>query len=387
MEMADTMQVTVSPHLHRRDETISRGMRNVLVALAPLGIWAIIIFGFNVVYILAVSCITAALSEIVMRKIMRRPVTLSDGSAMVTAILFAFLLAPTTPLWVVAIGSFIAVAIAKELFGGLGKNIFNPAIFARVVLFFSPLAVYSQRYARPFFWKTTGFFSPVATSINNNVSSGVVYKTLAGNSTSLVTAATPLSLFKSGRLLPGIVTGPTPVGSTWVTSSGRPNVGGLFLGLKSGTIGEISILLILLGGLYLIYKGTVDWRIPAGIIGAFFLLTLVTWYHPVDNLFGGGLFLGAFFMATDWVTSPVTRRGKWIFAIGIGVTIFILRFWSARPEGVALAIIIWNPLTLLIDRYIAQPRFGEVTNPLFSKLPILPKSKPVPAAKSAPEKT
>ena len=383
MKVADTMQVTVSPHLHRRDETISRGMRDVLIALVPVTIWAIVVFGFNVVYIIAVSMISAALSEFVMRKILRRPVTLRDYSALVTALLFALILPPTTPLWVVAIGAFIAIGIAKELFGGLGRNIFNPAIFARVVLWFSPLAVYTQRYVKPFFWKTTGFFSPVATSINEGVAGRVVYKTLAGSPTSLVTAATPLSLFKSGRLLPGMVTGPTPVGATWVTSSGRPSFGSIFLGLKSGSIGEISILLLLLGGIYLIWRGTIDWRIPVGIIGAFFVLILVTWYHPIDNLFAGGLFLGAFFMATDWVTSPVTRRGKWIYAVGIGVTIFIMRFWGARPEGVAIAVFIWNPMTLLIDRYIAKPRFGDVSNPLFFQAPALPRPMPKPA----PEKT
>jgi H+/Na+-translocating ferredoxin:NAD+ oxidoreductase subunit D len=367
--VADTMQVTVSPHLHKRDETISRGMRDVLIALAPVTIWAIIVFGFNVVYIIAVSAITAALSEIVMRKIFRRPVTLNDYSAMVTALLFALILPPTTPLWVVAIGSFIAVAVAKELFGGLGKNIFNPAIFARVVLWFSPLALYTQRYVKPFFWKTTGFFSPVATSISEGTAGRVVYKTLAGHPTALVTAATPLSLFKNGRLLPGMVTGPTPVGATWLTSSGRPSFGSIFLGLKSGSIGEISILLLIIGGAYLIWRGTIDWRIPAGILGAFLVLVLVTWYHPIDQLFAGGLFLGAIFMATDWVTSPITRRGKWIYGIGIGVTIFILRFWGARPEAVAVSIFIWNPITLLIDRYIARPRFGEVDNPIFNQLP------------------
>ena len=379
--MAEKIMTTPSPHLHKKQETIDRAMRDVLIALTPAAIWALVVFGMNVVYIIAVSCITAALSELVMRKILGRKATLRDLSAMVTAVLFAFLLPPTTPLWVVAIGAFIAVAVAKELFGGLGKNVFNPAIFARVVLWFSPLALYTTKYVKPFFWRGSNFFTPIATSINNNVSGRVVYKTLAGNTTSIVSAATPLSLLKSGRWGVNVVTGPTPIGATWTTSSGRPSLASLFLGLKSGCIGEVSVLLLLLGGLYLIYRGTIDWRIPVGIIGAFFLLFLVTWNKPVYNLFAGGLFLGAFFMATDWVTSPVTRRGKWIFAVGIGVTIFILRFWSPRPEGVALAIFIWNPITLLIDRYIAVPKFGEVKTPLFNKLPILPEPAPKPAEK------
>jgi electron transport complex protein RnfD len=387
MKVADTIQVTVSPHLHKKDETISRGMMDVLIALTPVTLWAIVVFGFNVVYIVAVSMITAVLTEFVMRKLFRREVTVNDYSALVTALLFALLLPPTTPLWVVAIGSFIAIAIAKELFGGLGNNIFNPAIFARVVIWFSPLAIYTQRYVKPFFWKSTGFFSPVATSISEGTAGRALYKTLAGNPTSLVTAATPLSLLKSGKVLPAMVTGPTPVGATWLTSSGRPSFGSIFLGLKSGSIGELSILLLILGGIYLIWRGTIDWRIPVGIIGAFFILVLVTWYHPIDNLFGGGLFLGAVFMATDWVTSPVTRRGKWVYAVGIGVTLFFLRFFGARPEGMALSIFIWNPITLLIDRYIAKPRFGDVASPIFNKIPFVMQPAAKAAPKATPEKT
>ncbi len=379
--MADSkMQITVSPHLHAKDETINRAMRDVLIALTPAAIWALIVFGMNVFYIIAVSCITAALSEVLMRKIRGRKITLGDYSAMVTAVLFAFLLPPTTPLWVVAIGAFVAVALCKEIFGGLGKNVFNPALLARFLIWITPLGIYTTKFVRPFFWRDSNFFTPIATSASKGV---VVYKTLAGNTTSIVSAATPLSLFKSGRMLPTMVTGPTPVGSTWVTSTGRPSLGSLFLGLRSGCIGEVSMLLLLLGGLYLIYKGTIDWRIPAGIIGTFFLLTVVTWYHPAYNLFSGGLFLGAFFMATDWVTSPMTRRGKLLYAVGIGATIFIIRFWYFRPEGMLIAILIWNPISILIDRYVAVPRFGDVKGSFFNKLPALSE----PAPKPAEEKT
>ena len=381
MEMADKTLVTVSPHLHKQDETIQRAMRDVLIALTPAAIWAVIVFGFNVVYIIAVSMITAALSELVMRKIMGRKQTLGDLSAMVTALLFAFLLPPTTPLWVVAIGSFIAVALFKELFGGLGKNVFNPAIAARVVLYFLPLAVYGQRFVKPFFWKTTGFFTPVATSLNNGATT---FKTLVGNRVDLVAAATPLSLINSGRVvLPDAITGPTPIAATYLDGGGKPNFVSLFFGLKGGCIGEISVLLLILGGAYLIYRRTIDWRIPVGIIGTYFLLSLITWFYPGYAFFSGGLWLGAFFMATDWVTSPVTRRGKWIYAVGIGATIFILRFFFSRPEGVALSIFVWNIGTLVIDRYIAVPKFGEVKAGVFNKLPAMPPPAPVPAKKEA----
>jgi len=143
---------------------------------------------------------------------------------MVTGILFAFLLPPTTPLWVVAIGAFLAVAVAKELFGGLGKNIFNPALFGRVALMVSPLAFYTTKFVRPFFWRATGFFTPVQTVINNSVSGRAVYQGIGGKLyVNTVTNATPLSLLKSGRLLTTAVTGPTPVGATWLASNGRPS--------------------------------------------------------------------------------------------------------------------------------------------------------------------
>jgi len=371
---------TVSPHLHEKGQTIERAMRDVLIALVPAAIMAIIIFGFNVVYILLVSCIVAALSELIMRPIMGRKQTLRDGSAMVTAILFAFLLPPSTPLWVVAIGAFLAVAVAKELFGGLGKNIFNPALFARVALMISPLAIYTTKFLRPFFYKATGFFTPIQTVINNNVSGRVVYEGIGGKLyVNAVSSATPLSLLKSGRMLATSVTGPTPVGATWITPTGRPSFWSTLLGFKSGSIGEVCILALILGGCYLIWRRTIDWRIPVGIIGAFLVIMLITWNHPLYQLLGGGIWLGAFYMATDWTTSPMTRRGKWIYAIGIGVFIALIRLVSPLPEGVAISILIWNVCTLVIDRYVAEPKFGEVKKPWFNKLPVFPKPKPVMA--------
>jgi len=230
--------VTVSPHLHERGQTIQKAMRDVLIALSPVVLVALIVYGMNAIYIIAVSVIVAGLSEWVMRKIMRRKPTLGDLSAMVTGLIFALILPPTTPLWVVAIGSFVAVAIGKELFGGLGKNVFNPALFGRVFLMISPLVIYVSKYAKPFFWKSTTFFTPVQTVVNHNVSGGVQYETLTGGVVTsglsyypALTGATPLSLLKSGKMLANTVTGPTPVGATWLTSSGRPSFWSLFLGM------------------------------------------------------------------------------------------------------------------------------------------------------------
>lgn len=378
--MAEKLIVTVSPHLHDKEQTIERAMRDVLIALCPAAVVALIVFGMNAVYIMAVSIIAAMLSEFLMRKIMRRKPTLNDLSAVVTGLLFAFLLPPTTPLWVVAIGAFIAVAVAKELFGGLGKNIFNPALFARVALMISPLSIYISKFVRPFFWRQTGFFSHVWTAIDESVIGRVVFKGISGNVyTNAVTHATPLSLLKSGRMIYGTVTGATPIGSTWVTSAGRPSLWSMFLGFQSGSLGEVSILALLVGAAYLLYRKTIDWRIPTGIIGAFFFIMLVTWHQPLYELFGGGLVLGAFFMATDWVTSPVSKRAKWIYALGIGVGIALFRMLSPWPEGTAIVILHFNVIAILLDRYVAQPKFGAIKKPIVNKLPIIP----VPASKTS----
>ncbi len=365
---ARAARVTAPPHLHKRGETIPRAMLDVLIALVPALAIAVVVFGMNVIYIVSVSVAIATLTELMMRKIMRRKVTLYDLSAVVTGALFAFLLPPTTPLWVVAIGAFIAIALGKELFGGLGKNVFNPALLARVVLMFTPLSIYTARYVVPFFWKQVGFFTPVTTRVLDGTAGTVAYQTLAGARLDAVNAATPLSLLQAGKLTDAVA-GATPVGATWFTSGGRPSLLSLLLGFRSGSIGEISILALLLGGIYLIMRRNINWRIPVGILGAFFLVNLVAWSSPIYQLLSGSLFLGAFFMATDWVTSPATNRGKWVYAVGIGITIAAIRMSGIHAEGVALAILNWNLLTLVIDRYIGQPHFGEARWRILNSLP------------------
>jgi len=367
---------TVSPHLHEKGQTIDRAMRDVLFALMPAAVWAIIVFGFQALLVFAVSIVTAMLTELVMRPILGRKATLRDGSAVLTGLFLAFLLPVSTPLWVVAIGSFLAVGVGKELFGGLGKNIFNPALFGRVALMISPLWLYTAKFVKPFWWKGVGFFTLIQTHINNEVTGRVVYKSLTGKAVNTVTSATPLSLLKSGKMLADTVTGPTPVGATWITSTGRPSFWSMALGLKAGSLGEVSVILLLLGGCYLIYRRTIDWRIPAGVLAGALFIFLVTWNHPLYMMVSGGLWLGAFYMATDWVSSPMTRRGKWIYALGIGVFIGLVRLFSPWPEGVAISILIWNMLTLLIDRYVAEPKFGEVKKPWFNKVPSFPRAKP-----------
>lgn len=361
-------QTASPPHLHEAGSSIPRGMLDVIIALMPALAVAVLVFGMNVIYVVTVSIVVAVFSELFMRTILRRRLTLYDLSAVVTGLLFAFLLPPTTPLWVVAIGAFIAMTVAKELFGGLGKNIFNPALLARVILMFTPLSIYTAKYVQPFFWRQAGFFTPVTTSVIDRAAGTVYYQTLAGMRLDAVNAATPLSLLHAGKLADA-ATGATPVGATWLTSGGRPSLLSLFLGMKSGSIGEISVLALLLGGIYLIWRGTINWRIPVGIITAFTLFNLVAWRSPLYQLLSGAIFLGAFFMATDWVTSPMNNRGIWVYALGIGVTVAILRTAGFHAEAVAVAILNWNLFTLAIDRFVARPRFGESRWRVFNRLP------------------
>jgi electron transport complex protein RnfD len=374
------MAITAPPHLHNVGETIPRAMLDVIIALIPALAVAVVVFGMNVIYIVTVSVVVAALSELLMRTITRRKVTLYDLSAVVTGLLFAFLLPPTTPLWVVAIGAFIAVALAKELFGGLGKNVFNPALLARVILMITPLSIYTARYVKPFFWKQVGFFTPVTTRVLDGTAGTVAYQTMAGARLDAVNAATPLSLLQAGKLTDAVA-GATPVGATWFSSGGRPSLLSLLFGFRSGSIGEISVLALFLGGIYLILRGTINWRIPVGILSAFFLVNLVTWSSPIYQLLSGSLFLGAFFMATDWVTSPMTNRGKWVYAVGIGITIAAIRMTGVHAEGVALAILNWNLLTLVIDRYLGRPRFGESRWRILNYMPVRPKPAGMPKSK------
>lgn len=383
----NNLVVTPPPHLREKGD-ISTGMRDVLIALTPVALFSIFVFGISALLVMAVSMLTALLVELLLNLALRKKSTVADLSSLVTGLLFAFLLPATTPLWVVAIGAVIAIAVGKYFIGrwmfygpgdssGLGMNLFNPALFARVVLMFSPLQMYVSKFVRPFFWRDTGFFTPVYTSVGGGATA---FKSFAGNVLADAhAAATPLSLLKSGRMLPEMVTGPTPVGATWVTANGRPGFWSTFLGLKSGSLGEISVLLLLLGGIYLIWRGTINWRIPVGILGAFFFIVLLSWNHPVYQLTGGGLFLGAFFMATDWVTSPMTNKGAWVYGLGIGLAIAVWRLYTGRPEGVALAILTFNMVTPLIDRYVARTRFGEVKATHLNKLPALPAAQPKPA--------
>jgi electron transport complex protein RnfD len=280
----------------------------VLALLLPTGA-AVYFFGYHALSVLGVSVGTAIATEFVTKKLRKRAFVM-DGSAVVTGLLLALVLPPTIPLWMAALGSVFAIAIVKEAFGGLGYNIFNPALGGRAFM-------------------TASFSAEMTTWVLP-----------MGFATDAVTSATPLSerfIWEADKL------------SLYKE---------LFLGNTSGSIGETSVLLILIGGLLLIALRIIDWRIPVAYIGTVALLTFVLGQDAIFHVLAGGLMLGAFFMATDYVTSPLTHKGRIVFSVGAGILTVVIRLFGGLPEGVAFSILFMNALTPLIDRYIKVRPYG-----------------------------
>ena len=305
------MKLTVasSPHI-RGDFRTSRLMLDVVLALMPALFVGVFVLGPQAALVTVVSVVTAVAAEWLYEIVMKKRVTLKDCSALVTGLLLALTLPATTPLWMVALGSAFAIVVAKLMWGGLGQNVFNPALAARaflVVLF--PAAL--TRYAG-------------------------------------VDAAS----------------GATPLHHLVMLTPPDQSILDMFLGNCPGSIGELSALALLLGGAYLVYRKVISIRIPAAYIGTVALLTLV--FSKGDNalewmlyqLFSGGVMLGAIFMATDYATSPVTSLGQILFGIGCGILTVIFRYYGLFPEGVTYAILLMNLLTWAIDRYTPPRRFG-----------------------------
>jgi electron transport complex protein RnfD len=317
------LQLTVSPSPHLRSpDKVSTAMRDVIIAMVPVTLMSIYWYTWNALFLLAVCLVAAVLTELIFRKVMNKKPTLYDGSALVTGWLVALCFTPGTAWWSAAVATFIAVGIAKELMGGLGWNRFNPALFGRVaVIMLIPLFSYlSQIFSslRPF---------------------------LGG--IDATTQATPLALLKQAAV------------------TGAPmeiSLGSLFLGHSGGALGETSALCVLLGGAYLLYRRHISWHIPVSFIGAVLVMSLV--FGParlaLHHVLAGGVMLGAFFMATDWVTSPITPRGQVIFGVAIGILVMIFRLGLGPTEGVAFSILIMNAFVPLIDRLTKRPKFGEV---------------------------
>ncbi|UCD20399.1 MAG: RnfABCDGE type electron transport complex subunit D [candidate division WOR-3 bacterium] len=320
--------VSASPHIRAKKNT-SVAMRVVIGALVPALAYATYLFGTRVLIITGLSILSAVGFEALMQKMLGRKITITDGSAVLTGLLLAFNLPPGVPWWIPVAGSGFAVVFAKQLFGGLGYNFINPALAGRAFLMASWPSLMTKAWLEP------------------------VGGTLSGIDG--ITAATPLSLLKN----------PENYGDPQIIISQLNDIDAIrnaFFGKIGGCIGETSVLLLLLGGLFLLFLKIVDYRIIAGYLGSFALLA---WLLPTKgsvlfHLFSGGLILGAFFMATDWVTSPVTTKGRWVFGIGCGVITMIIRVWGGYPEGVSYSILLMNVFTPLIDRVTRERVFGQM---------------------------
>ncbi len=311
-----TLTVSASPHI-RSDESISRIMWTVNLTLAPAAVFSVYRFGMPA-FMTMVICIAAAVAtEYLILKWREKPMAINDGSAFMTGLLLAMNIPANLPWYMPLFGSVAAIAIAKHTMGGLGYNIFNPALVGRAILLAS--------------W-------PVAMTTWPEMSSKV----------DGVTSATPLGILK----LQGYEK------LVEVFGDKVEMYQSLFLGSRSGSMGETSALLLILGGAFLIYRGYINWQVPVVMIGTVGALTAAFGHDPLLHMMSGGLILGAFFMATDMVTTPITVKGQIVFAAGAGALTVLIRLLGGYPEGVCYAILLMNCVTPLIDLWIKPAKFG-----------------------------
>lgn len=304
----DMLIVSLSPHI-KSDESVKRTMLDVIIALVPAMIGSVYFFGFDAIRLLLVTVVSALIFEYGIQKLFRKPVRIMDLSAVVTGVLLALNLPAGTPWWVAVFGAAFAIIIVKEFFGGIGQNFMNPALGARAALVASWPGI------------MTAYTNPDG-----------------------ISAATPLGILKAGE-------------------GSLPAIQRMIFGDIGGVIGETSAILLLIGGLYLIIRNVIDWKIPVVYIAT---TTVVLMLLGVDSsnliyhVMGGGLILGAFFMATDYASSPVTPKGKIIFALGCGLLTALIRVKGGLPEGVSYSILIMNVATPLIEKLTRPKVFGEV---------------------------
>jgi electron transport complex protein RnfD len=313
--MSDRFVVSASPHL-RDSSTSARVMWWVVAALAPASVASVWIFGWRSLLVQALSVAACLAAEALSELALKRPITLGDGSAVVTGLLLAFTSPASSPWWMILIGAAVAIFLVKQLFGGLGYNIFNPALAARAVLLSSwPVLM-------------TAWSEPVRSFLRADV----------------VTAATPLGVMKEAARA-GAAFSP-------------PGYLDLFLGNIPGSLGETSKVALLAGAALLLALRIVDWRTPVSFLAAMAALSAVLGRNPAFDLLAGGAVLGAFFMATDMVTSPTTKAGRWIFGASCGLLTVLIRAYGGFPEGVCYAILFMNCLNPLIEQYVRPRRFG-----------------------------
>ena len=331
--MSTSNLITVSPSPHAfGNENVSGIMFRVVLALVPAFAVSLVFFGLGALIVTSVAIVSCVLFEYLLAKfVLKTESTINDGSAILTGLLLAFNVPSNLPVWIIIIGSLVAIGVGKMSFGGLGKNPFNPALVGRVFLLIS--------------------FPVQMTSWPKAVESRFAYL-------DATTGATPLSILKEG------VKNGEPLSSLM---DQIPEYSQLFLGNMSGSLGEISAAALVLGGLYLLWKRIITWQTPVSIILTVVAFTGILWMvnpekyaDPLFHLLAGGIMLGAIYMATDMVSSPMTGKGQIIFGVGIGVITVIIRIFGAYPEGVSFAILIMNAFVPIIDKYVKPKRFGEV---------------------------
>ena len=318
------LTISGSPHIHG-ELSVKRIMYTVTLALVPAFLSSIYFFGWDAIRVTAIAVASCVLTEWIIQKyLIKGECTINDGSAVLTGVLLAFNIPSSLPWWMIVVGSIVAIGIAKMSFGGLGKNPFNPALVGRVFMLIS---------------------FPAA----------------------MTTWPSPSPIFKSKIL--DAVSGPTPLG---VLKEGgvealtsRFNYWDMLIDNYGGSLGEISAIAIIIGGVYLIIRKIIDWQTPVIIIGTVTLVAGICWLidpstyvNPLFHVLGGGLLLGSFFMASDMVTSPMTIKGKCLYAFGIGLITIIIRLWGSYPEGMSFSILIMNALVPLINKGFRPKRFG-----------------------------
>ncbi len=324
--MNKLLTISPSPHLHT-DDTVRKIMFRVMLALLPALLWSLFVFGLDALRVTLIAMAACVGFEyLIQRFILKVAPTITDGSAALTGLLLAFNVPASVPWWMLVLGSLFAIGVAKMSFGGLGNNIFNPALVGRVFMLISfPVAMTS--------WPAT-----------------------RQAATDAITAATPLGILKEG-----MKTG-KPLSQLMDVLPGN---GDLFLGNVGGSLGEISAFLLLIGGLYLLFRKVITWHIPVSILvtmfifaGIFRMINPGNYMDPLFHILTGGAILGAVYMATDMVSSPMTPKAQLIYGAGIGVITMCIRMFGAYPEGVSFAILIMNGFTPLLNYTIKPRRFG-----------------------------
>jgi len=309
--MRENLIVSVSPHQKERIDT-PKVMRGVIYALMPAVIASIYFFKVKAFLLIVVCIFGSVLSEVLFQKLRRKPITIYDGSALLTGLLLALVLPPSIPLWAGFLGAVMAIVLGKQIYGGLGQNIFNPALIGRAFL----MATFPVMLTT---WVKPGF--------------------------DVVTTATPLSMLKFDHNITSTLY--------------------LLFGNIGGSLGETSAIALIIGAIFLLIKKYMDWRIPVTYLGTVAVLSSILYLikpgqyaSPLFHLFAGGLMLGALFMATDPATTPITKKGRYIFGAGCGLLVVLIRNWGGLPEGVMYSILLMNAFTPLINRYTVPVQFG-----------------------------